>query len=58
MISGTGKVGSIRFGYKSQGTVGDGTLSDGDPMSSMGANSEAANELGDGVENVVEEVPL
>jgi len=53
----TGTIGSIQFG--SQGTTdGEGTLADGDYMSSTEVDGEAPGGLGVGTEGAVEEVPL
>ena len=55
LISGTAE--SIRFRSQAS-TDGDGSLPDGDPLSSTEWNGEAAGEPGTGDENAIEEVSL
>ena len=55
LISGTAE--SIRFRSQAS-TDGDGSLPDGDPLSSTEWNGEAAGEPGTGDENAIEEAPL
>lgn len=50
---------TVRFGGGERSTGGNGTLSDGCPVSSVDAMAEVdLRELGVGVENAIDEVPL
>lgn len=53
----TGSIGSIRF--RSQATTdGDGSVPDGDLVTSVEVNGEAPGELGARAEDAIHEVPL